>query len=83
MPKRVLLSASLFKFRLRLKYKCDVKNVNYKVVNEWNTSLTCSCCANVKTKKELGANKTYECYNCGLIMDRDINSGRNILFKSL
>lgn len=83
MSKRVLLSSSLFKFRLRLKYKCDVKRVNYKVVNEWNTSLTCSCCANIKTKDELGSNKIYDCNNCKSIMDRDINASRNILFKCL
>lgn len=83
MSKRVLLSSSLFNFRLRLKYKCDVKKVNYKIVNEWKTSLTCSCCANIKTSQELGSNKIYNCSNCKSVMDRDINASRNILIKSL
>jgi putative transposase len=83
MCKRVALHANLFKYRERLKYKCFITGTNYKLVKEWMTSLTCSCCGNVKTKKELGTNKTYKCSLCSNIMDRDVNAARNMLLKCL
>ena len=81
MTKRIGLHMSLFKFKERLQYKCNVKNNNYIEVNERYTSKMCSNCSNYK--EDLGANKVYNCKNCKKIIDRDINAARNIYIKTL
>ena len=81
MTKRIGLHMSLFKFKERLQYKCNVKNNNYIEVNERYTSKMCSNCSNYK--EDLGANKVYNCNNCKKIIDRDINAARNIYIKTL
>ena len=81
MTKRIGLHMSLFKFKERLQYKCNVKNNNYIEVNEKYTSKMCSNCSNYK--EDLGANKVYNCNNCKKIIDRDINAARNIYIKTL
>lgn len=82
MTKRCLLNMSLFKFKLRLKYKCSVKNKNYKEVDESYTSKTCSKCGIIN--EELKSNKVFKCVNerCKFETDRDINGARNIYLKS-
>jgi len=69
-------------FKQRLEYKCKINNKIFKEVNESYTTKTCSCCGEmyeIKDKKE------YRCKNkeCKMILDRDVNSGRNILMKGL
>ena len=79
--KRIGYHLSFYKFRERLKYKCDIKNCKYLEVDESYTSRTCSCCGNYKDN--LNGAKIYYCDKCDLIIDRDINGCRNIYFKSL
>lgn len=81
MNKRLAYSLSFFKFKERLKYKCQLKNCNYYEINEKYTSKLCSKCGTYKS--DLGANSIYTCNNCDLIMDRDINGSRNICFKCI
>lgn len=69
----------LYKFRERLKEKCNRKSNNYKMINEWLTSQSCSKCGNVDNT--LGGKEIYNCSICNLKIDRDVNSCRNILFK--
>ena len=71
---------SHYKFRQRLKAKCDEKNVKYVEVNESYTSKTCGKCG--KLKQNLGGNKTFECKSCGLKCNRDLNGARNIMIKA-
>ena len=40
------LRTRYYEFRLRLKYKCSINNNNFKLVNEYYTSKTCSLCGN-------------------------------------
>lgn len=81
MNKRLAYSLSFFKFKERLKYKCQLKKCNYYEINEKYTSKLCSKCGTYKS--DLGANSIYTCNNCDLIMDRDINGSRNICFKCI
>jgi len=69
----------LYKFRERLRDKCNRKSNNYKMINEWLTSQSCSKCGNIDST--LGKKEIYDCCVCNLKMDRDVNSCRNILFK--
>jgi transposase len=70
---------SFYKFREKLQYKSSIKNNNYIKVNEYYTSIKCSNCTFIK--KDLGSNKTFNCNNCKLIQDRDVNASRNICLK--
>lgn len=73
------LQTRFYDFRLRLKYKCSTTNTKFKLVDEFYTSKTCSCCGSYK--KDLGGNKIYNCINCNKSIDRDINGCRNIYMK--
>ena len=77
--KQVANALSFYKFREKLKYKSSIKNNNYVKVNEYYTSKMCSNCTFMK--KDLGSNKTFNCNNCNLIQDRDVNASRNICLK--
>lgn len=77
--KRIINALSFFTFRQRLKYKCNSKGINFKEVNESYTSKTCSRCACIKEK--LGPVKVFQCNNCNLVVDRDVNGCRGIYFS--
>lgn len=77
--KRIAYALSFYKFRERLKYKCELNNNTNIVVNEKYTSKMCSCCGNYK--ENVNSNKIYNCLNCKSLIDRDINGSRNILLK--
>jgi len=42
------------------------------------SSKTCSDCGTVKAKLAL-SERTYQCDNCGLVIDRDVNAARNLV----
>lgn len=69
------------KFRRKLENKCNEYNRKLEIVQEHYTSLTCTNCCNIKTKKELSNLRYYKCINCNILIDRDINAARNMLFK--
>ena len=77
--KRVIPLIKLYKFKQRLENKCKERRVNYKEVDEYYTSKLCSVCASYKKVK----GKLYECNECGITIDRDINAARNIYMKRL
>jgi putative transposase len=43
------------------------------------SSKKCSGCGAVKAKLAL-SERTYQCDSCGLVLDRDVNAARNLLF---
>jgi transposase len=73
------LQSRFYDFRQRLKYKCYITNTKFKLVDEFYTSKTCSCCGSYN--KKLEGNKIYNCINCKNIIDRDVNGCRNIYMK--
>jgi putative transposase len=83
MTKRVLHGLSHYKFRERLKAKCEEYNVKLELVNERYTSKMCCHCGYIDHK--LGGNKEYKCKNkyCSLKIERDINGAINILKRGL
>jgi len=80
--KNAILRMSHYKFRERLKYKCKVRNRVYICVDESYTTKMCSVCGNVKENMSL-KDRIYDCSNCKLIMERDLNSCRGIWIKSM
>lgn len=81
MTKRLAYALSFYKFKERLKYKCLLNNCNYLEVNERYTSKICSNCS--AYNEILGSNKIFNCSNCNITIDRDLNGSRNICFKCL
>jgi putative transposase len=78
---RNMMTLSFYKFREKLKNKCNVNNVTLVINGEEYTSKTCTKCGNIKYN--LGCNKIYKCVKCGLKIDRDINGARNIMLKNI
>lgn len=64
-----------------LEYKCAHAGIVFKVVNEAYTTRTCSSCGSLSGPQ--GVNglriRDWECMECGVVHDRDINAARNIL----
>jgi len=79
--KRYINTFSFYKFKEKLKWECNKNKSKIYIVTEEYTSKTCTSCGNIKSN--LGSNHIYECKNCGLCIDRDINGARNILLKYL
>jgi len=79
--KRICLSMSFYKFLQRLTFKSKINKNDLHIVNECYTTMTCSVCGSLK--RNLGGSKVYNCNECKNIMDRDVNSCRNILYKCL
>ena len=73
------LRTRYYEFLLRLKYKCAISNIKFKLIDEYYTSKTCSLCCSYN--ENLAGNKVYSCNNCKCILDRDINGCRNIYMK--
>ncbi|MDE1907336.1 MAG: transposase [Rhodospirillales bacterium] len=67
-------------FKNILRYKAARAGLQYKEVDPRNTSQLCSGCG-VIVKKTL-QDRIHKCDDCGLILDRDVNAGRNILLRS-
>ena len=78
MTKRIALAMSYYKFRQRLEYKCKIKGLDYRKVDEAYTSKTCSVCGSYNEK--LGGKKVYVCVNseCKKVIGRDDTGARNI-----
>ena len=54
--KRELNTLKFYQLREKLKIKCIKRNKNYKLIDEYKTSMCCSNCGN--EKNDLGTNKT-------------------------
>jgi transposase len=73
------LRMKFYEFRMRLIYKCGVKNRNFKLIDEFYTSKTCSMCGSYNDGLE--GEIEYKCKKCNIRMHRDINGCRNIYMK--
>lgn len=78
-----VLDAGWSAFRQMLQYKAIAHGATVEIVNERNTSQTCSCCGAipVSSPKGMGAlgMRHWICSDCGASHDRDVNAAINIL----
>jgi putative transposase len=74
--KRRLVALSHYKFREKLKSMALKWGCKINEIDEYQTSKKCHNCNNLK--KDLGSNKIYNCMNCNLSIDRDLNASINI-----
>jgi IS605 OrfB family transposase len=83
MAKSVLDSA-WGKLKIFLEYKSQQAARTFEVVNERNTSVTCSTCGALSGPR--GVNglivRSWVCGDCGELHERDVNAARNILIGS-
>jgi putative transposase len=66
----------LYRFAQTLEYKCLRSGKDLYRIDERYTSQDCSRCGNRQAMPLW--RRTYRCGNCGLLMDRDVNSAINI-----
>ncbi|BDM82888.1 RNA-guided endonuclease InsQ/TnpB family protein [Acaryochloris marina] len=65
-------------FRTMLEAKATMYGRDVNVISRWEpTSQTCSCCGHREGRKQLGI-REWQCLNCGVFHDRDINAALNI-----
>jgi len=65
--------------RRMLGYKTAREGGTLIVTDRWYpSSKACSACGSVKAKLTL-KDRVYQCDQCGLVMDRDVNAARNLL----
>ena len=64
-----------------LEYKCAHAGIVFKVVRETNTTRACSSCGSLSGPQGVNGLRVrdWECGECGVLHDRDINAARNIL----
>jgi len=75
---RQVWDASFGEFRRQLEYKCAWYGTELVIANRWfPSSKTCSACGIVKADLTL-ADRVYECGECGLVLDRDVNAAVNL-----
>lgn len=70
-----------YKFKCRVKEKCEEWGVKLYLVEEDYTSKTCGRCGEINNN--LGGSKVFKCKVCKLECGRDVNGARNILMKNL
>ena len=67
-----------YEFKVQIKYKCEEYGIEFIEVNRfYPSSKKCSGCGFIKKELPLKL-RTYECENCGLIIDRDYNASINL-----
>jgi len=82
-PKMVvksLLTLSHYAYRKKLVGMCKVRGNKMIIVNESYTTQTCGKCGEIN---KIGASKIYKCKECGLEVDRDIHSARDICIRTI
>lgn len=69
----------LNEFIRQMKYKCEYFEIPFVQVDRfYPSSKTCSCCGAIKKDLKL-KDRTYECTECGLRIDRDYNAAINLM----
>ena len=78
--RRHLVDANMGRVGSMLEYKCRWAGVELvKAPQHYPSSRRCSKCGMVKAKLSLSC-RVYECDVCGLVLDRDVNAARNLVW---
>lgn len=78
--KRIGSNLKFYQFRQKLTYKCLLKGCKLSIVDEFNTTKSCSNCSKLN---DIGSSKEYLCKGCNQKYPRDINSCKNILLRAI
>ena len=78
LQKEAIADASMSKFVSKLEYKCLWNGIEFERADSFFPSTkTCASCGNRKSHIGLDV-RTYHCYSCGHVMDRDLNAAINL-----
>ena len=82
-----VLDAGWGQLKTMLEYKCDHAGVVFEEIDERNTTQTCSSCGCKPPERPKGIAglgiREWQCSECGVTHDRDINAAKNILALGL
>ncbi len=82
--RKLIINSTMSDIIRRIKYKCDWENKEYYQVDRYYaSSQICSRCGKIKKDMKDINKREYECDNCGLKMDRDLNASINIMTEGL
>lgn len=74
---KAIAQQKYYEFRIKLINKCNLNNIELRIVNRfYPSSKTCSCCGNIKKDLKL-SDRIYKC-ECGFELDRDLNAAINL-----
>lgn len=76
-----ILDSSWSKFFYMLSYKAESAGKIFIKVDPRNTSKKCSICGNIQDMPL--SERIYNCSECGVIIDRDVNAAVNILARGI
>ncbi len=80
---RVIADVGFYEFRRQLEYKCGWYGSELVIVSRtFPSSKMCSQCGHKKEVLSL-SEREYECEQCGLVIDRDLNAALNLVAVSL
>ena len=79
---RAIMDSGFYEFRRQLEYKCQWYGTQLMVApRTFPSSKLCSHCGHKKTEFSL-SEREYECEQCGLRIDRDLNAALNLVAAS-
>ncbi|MHA1576425.1 MAG: RNA-guided endonuclease InsQ/TnpB family protein [Candidatus Thorarchaeota archaeon] len=80
---RAVADVKMYEFRTQLEYKCQWYGSELVIASRtFPSSKLCSNCGHKKTELSL-SEREYECEECGLKIDRDLNAAINLVTVSL
>ncbi len=80
---RAIADVGFYEFRRQLEYKCQWYGSRFEVApRTFPSSKRCSSCGHKKKELSL-SEREYECGECGLKIDRDLNAALNLVTVSL
>jgi len=75
---KAVSDAGMSELHRQIQYKAEWNGKEVLKADQWYpSSKTCSVCGCVKASLSL-AERTYECPECGAVMDRDLNAAKNL-----
>lgn len=80
MNKRIGNNLKFYQFRQKLIYKSIINNCKLNIVDEYNTTKSCSNCSAINN---IGSSREYNCKQCLQLYTRDTNSCKNILLRAI
>jgi len=75
---KAIAEQKFYEFKRQIKYKCEQYDIEFVEVDRfYASSKTCSHCGHIKIDLKL-SDRIYECAECGLTIDRDLNAAINL-----
>ena len=75
---KVLMCQKLYEFRRQIEYKAELYGIKVVIADRfYPSSKTCHNCGHINKDLKL-SDRTYKCFECGNVVDRDINASINL-----